>query len=559
MQLSPCNPPGAWLYPLFPQIVRISYVQGDVRVSRGKENEKATGAAWETAVANLPIETGFNLVTGAGRAEIEFEDTSTVYLGENSVLAFNGLYTNGSVPYTEIALLSGTATLHVHLASVGESFILNTPTNALTLRYPNDSYVRVNSYLDGMAVTPQEKMTAQVQGLPEELVQGRTTSYDLSGQTVSAAPVDREAFAEWDNWVANRVASRTAAMTAVMKASGLSSPIPGLADMNGQGSFFPCEPYGTCWEPNNLPDQQAGSALHDAQQVFAAAPQQSAYAAQVASSPAAGTIERDFFFPCPPTRIHSVIARDPVTGKERVLSSTMDAGTDPYDWAVCHAGSWIYRQHRYVWVAGNMKHHHCPVGWIKTGHTLAYVPIHPRDVPGKLPLNRVHGVFAISGRHGGQVERISLNSGDSGNEIRVLKTAPKEFRNINLAPLSRAAEPELDAHRMGDKISGVKEAGVRISFDHKSQSFQLARQGADGGRNTAGLEAFNGRMGNIQGHAGGFSGGAGRSFGGGGSSGGFGRSSGGGFSGGGGGFHGGGSVGGGGGGGASHGGGGGKP
>jgi hypothetical protein len=36
--------------------------------------------------ADLPIEVGFSLVTGSGRAEIEFEDASTLYLGENSVL-----------------------------------------------------------------------------------------------------------------------------------------------------------------------------------------------------------------------------------------------------------------------------------------------------------------------------------------------------------------------------------------------------------------------------------------------------------------------------------------
>ena len=49
----------------YPQIVRLSYVEGDVRIARGKR-----GAAWETAVADLPLETGFNLVTGKGRAEI---------------------------------------------------------------------------------------------------------------------------------------------------------------------------------------------------------------------------------------------------------------------------------------------------------------------------------------------------------------------------------------------------------------------------------------------------------------------------------------------------------
>ncbi len=233
-----------------------------------------------------------------------------------------------------------------------------------------------------------------------------------------------------------------------------------------------------------------------------------------------------------------------------------DVGTDSYDWAVCHAGSWIYRQHRYVWVAGTKKHHHCPVRWVRTGHSIAYVPIHPRDVLGKPPINRAHGVFALSGKHGDHVEPISL---DSSSEVKVLNTVPKEFRNAYFTPLSRAAEPMLDAHRMGDKLSGIKEGvsepGVRISFDHKSQSFMLAKQDL-GGRSTAGLEAFNGRIGNIQGHAAGFNG-SGRSFGGG-ASGGSGRSSGGVSSGGG--FHGGGTIGGGGGsGGASHGGGGGHP
>jgi hypothetical protein len=35
----------------YPQIVRLSYADGDVRVSRGKK-----GATWETAVTGLPLE-----------------------------------------------------------------------------------------------------------------------------------------------------------------------------------------------------------------------------------------------------------------------------------------------------------------------------------------------------------------------------------------------------------------------------------------------------------------------------------------------------------------------
>ena len=98
----------------YAQIVRISYVEGDVRIARGEDKEKPAGAAWEKAVANLPLETGFSLVTGAGRAEIEFEDASTLYLGENSVLTFNDLHTTSGAPYTDLGLLSGTVSLNLY-------------------------------------------------------------------------------------------------------------------------------------------------------------------------------------------------------------------------------------------------------------------------------------------------------------------------------------------------------------------------------------------------------------------------------------------------------------
>src|ERR1700749_480012 len=121
----------------YPQIVRIRYVEGDVRISRGEKN-----AVWETAVADLPLETGFNLVTGAGgRSEIEFEDASTVYLDETSALAFNELSTTAGLPHTALGLLTGTATLHLHLRSPGETFVLKTPTDEISRDYPSRTYV----------------------------------------------------------------------------------------------------------------------------------------------------------------------------------------------------------------------------------------------------------------------------------------------------------------------------------------------------------------------------------------------------------------------------------
>jgi FecR protein len=538
----------------YPQIVRLSYADGDVRVSRGKK-----GATWETAVTGLPLETGFNLVTGNGKAEIEFEDASILYLGENSALAFNDLRTTSGVPHTELALLAGTATLNLDESIAGESFTLYTPTHSIAVRYPSQIYERVSSYLDGLAITPFKKSEAKIQ----------TVTYSAFGQMTN--PSDPAEFHDWDNWVASRVAERSAAVTAMMKASGLTSPLPGLADMNGQGTFFPCAPYGTCWAPSNLPSEQLSAkspeTTHDvpfeaAQLTVPSAQTASAMPQPVAPKPNVPVL-RDTFFPCPPTRVRSLVARDPITGRQNVLYSTMTAM--PYDWAVCHAGTWVYHQHRYAWVAGERRHHHCPVHWVKSGRTVAYVPIHPKDAPGKAPLNQVHGVYTLTNKHSNSVELTRL---DASHEVKLLSAPPKQFRTADSPVLVRAANPVVQAHHLQDvlvarKATDVKVTGTRLSFDHRSQSFMLDKHDAMGSRGNAERAVFNNHIGSIQArlgsvdghgnysthggslgsgssHGGGFSGGGGPHGGGGFSGGGGGSHSGGGFSGGGGGSHGGG-------------------
>jgi hypothetical protein len=433
--------------------------------------------------------------------------------------------------------------------------------------YPSKIYQRVSSYLDALTITPLKPSTTSLQ----------TVTYNATGQATK--PSDPASFGDWDNWVASRVTERSANMTAVMKASGLTSPLPGLADMNGQGTFFPCAPYGTCWAPSNLPSERVSDRSSEttpdepfetAQLSVPLSQPGSAMPQPVGPKPNNIPVMRDTFFPCPPTRVRSMVARDPLTGRQNVLYSTMT--TMPYDWTVCHAGTWVYRQHRYAWVAGGRRHHHCPVHWVKSGRTLAFVPIHPKDAPGKTPLNQVHGVYALTDKHQHSVEWTHF---DSGHEFKLLSSPPKQFRNADSPVLVRAANPVVQAHHLQDvfaarKAAGVKMTGTRLSFDHRTQSFMLDRHDSAGSKNNVERAVFNNhingiqaRLGSVDGH-GNYSmhGGA---FAGGGSHAGAGSHSGGGFSGagshGGGGFSGGGSHGGGGfsgGGGASHGGGGGS-
>lgn len=64
--------------------VYLASVQGDVRVSLGKDHRPDLNQTWEQALAGEPIQQGYAVATGDGRAEIEFENGSIVYLAEVS-------------------------------------------------------------------------------------------------------------------------------------------------------------------------------------------------------------------------------------------------------------------------------------------------------------------------------------------------------------------------------------------------------------------------------------------------------------------------------------------
>jgi hypothetical protein len=542
----------------YPQIVRISLLQGDVRIARGEKK-----ADWEKATTDLPLETGFNLVTGNdGRVELEFEDASTAYLGENSVLSLNDLSATAGVPATDMTLLSGTLTLRLKPTMAGERYLVRTPTDHFAVAYPSYPFVRINSYIDAMKVKAEANTTFQFEGVfAKENRKGETAIF-RSGQMTSVmdSPEDEKAFADWDNWVNQRVAARDAAQAAVMKEANLSAPVPGLADMQGQGRFFPCAPYGTCWEPihgwSGAEPAAPDSADTDTAQALPGRFADSSAAtflqvAQISGSALAGApgdperriIDADLF-PCSPLRIQRLITTDATTG----LRQTTDlASGAPYNWTVCHTGCWIRRQHRYAWVAGTKRHHICPVHWVKYGHVRGFVPIHPHDVAGKPPLNLQHGVFVPTDKQGVALERVAFHTGTS---VKLLGGPPKEFERPYLQPLQHAEEPRLEAYLAKEgtvfvKGTGARPIGTPITFDHKSQSFVLAHQVMQGGKTTTIAEHFGGeglRAGGFARSGGGFSrsgsggGSFGRSGSGGGShsSGGGSHSAGGGFSGGGG-------------------------
>jgi hypothetical protein len=499
----------------YAQIVRISSLEGDVRIQRGEPGPKATNATWEKAVAGLPLETGFSLVTGAGRAEIEFEDASTLYLGENSVLTFNDLHETAGIPFTELGLLAGTASLHIQPYVAGETFILSTPRMDVVAHFPDKAFARVESFADAVSITPLEGGDLHLPGVPkDEATPGHTWTW-LPNQLVDGAgsPED-QALSAWDIWVAGRVAQRNAAVSAVMEASGLTEPIPGLADLEGQGKFFDCAPYGTCWQPADEAAREEaanpGSGKQPRFELAAFHPSApSAQAAQTGPGAQPSVVEREVTFPCTPGVLRYRVVKDPATGKQTVIGSSY-ATSHAYDWAVCHAGSWIRHKKHYVWVAGTKRHHIDPVRWVKIGRQVGFIPLHPFDVKGQPAINARHGFFAVSGKDQLQVEHVKF---DPARPIEFLKTPPREFRTSPLRPLVASEAPRMEAHAFprapGARAPEPSRASIPIHFDPKTQRFLAAREEVRGGKTATVLAPMTNHTGTLQARGGSFAGGSG--------------------------------------------------
>jgi len=315
-------------------------------------------------------------------------------------------------------------------------------------------------------------------------------------------------------------------MAEVMKSSGLPVPIPGMAEMKGKGTFFECAPYGTCWEPNGAENARRADS-HEAAAMPATRQAVAATANPSLDESSGQTLPVDSLmasFPCVPASIRYRIEKDPKTGKVRLVDLGFGIRPAEYEWAVCHAGTWIHHRRHYVWVAGHKRHHLEPIRWVKGGKTLGFVPLHPFDVKDQPPLNRKEKVFApIIGKRGSEIAIAEVHF-EADRPITFLKEPPREFRDVPLCPLAQAESPHMETHHfemgLGGKLQ-IAKSGTPLSFDHRQQSFMMPTQVVHGGHSVTVTAPVSNRGGNLQSRGGSFAGSSGGgSHGGGGSTGG---------------------------------------
>ena len=223
----------------YARIVRLSYVAGDVQIVRTDKSNK-----WEPAVMNMPVEQGFALGTNNGRAEIELESGSTIWLAENSLLQFTELALSNGGRVTRMTLSEGTASFQTSLSN-GDTFEVSTPSVKITAA--NKSKFRVDMFSEGGAVSVfSGKVMANSAAGDTDVPKGET--FALNNKATKTALKRNPATDEWDHWVNTRQSAEEAALT--QTPSYADAPFTyGMTDLSmfGSWNYFPGFGYG--WQP----------------------------------------------------------------------------------------------------------------------------------------------------------------------------------------------------------------------------------------------------------------------------------------------------------------------
>src|SRR5438067_3052539 len=158
------------------RIVRLSQVDGAVQADRN------TGQGFEKAFPNMPVTQGMKLRTNAdGRAEIEFEDGSTLRMVPHTIVVFPELSLRDSgAKATAVNIQDGTAYLNF-TGKKDDEFALSFAREKVSLTKPAHLRIELGDTNATMAVF---KSNVQVEGQSGAVNVGKkqTATFDLDDQ-----------------------------------------------------------------------------------------------------------------------------------------------------------------------------------------------------------------------------------------------------------------------------------------------------------------------------------------------------------------------------------------
>lgn len=218
------------------RIVRLSDVQGSVQM------DKNTGVGFERAFLNLPITQGAQLQTrGNGRAEIEFEDGSTLRLGPDSKVEFSTLGLNDSGKrISVINLVEGIA--YISWIDKNDVFTLNFSNEKVELDRPAHIRVETLPTLSKFAVFKGE---VEVSGPSGKVIVSKKKMATFGANAedkYTLAKLQEEPLDSWDKEAVDYHQQYAA--------KNNSSPYGyGFSDLGYYGSYQTIPGYGLMWQP----------------------------------------------------------------------------------------------------------------------------------------------------------------------------------------------------------------------------------------------------------------------------------------------------------------------
>jgi hypothetical protein len=413
------------------RIIRISYVQGDVRFARDIKGDPLAGAeniTWENAELNLPVRQGFVISTEHGRAEVEFENGSLALIGENTVLQFFDLSLEDGSKTTRLILRQGTASFSVN-PSNGDYFSVT--GGDFSVEADGHSYFRLDNFDDGSRVNViKGRVNVLRKKGSTELAKGQTFSMKASDPKNFDVATNTSAGDDFDKWSTGRIDSENNGTAAAQQYVNSPNYTSGLSSLYDYGAFYPCQ-FGNCWRP---------------------------YGVGLGWSP----FDSGYFY------------NDPWLG-------TSFIGSQPWGWLPYHYGGWLFDPtFGWLWSPNSFGGSglyggypgYLPVTgtWLRNGKNrgpIGIVPTHPLDAKSKTPQNLARGVFPVSN---GAVTRLTPVA--SGAEWKSVKSIPT---NTVTPRVSNAAAPVRVERTMAGGNSAARSVslgnGASLSYDAASHRF----------------------------------------------------------------------------------------
>lgn len=400
------------------RIIRLSFVQGDVRITHNVNGNplESPDKQWEVAALNLPIHQGDALATDTGRAEVEFESGNIAFLSENTVLEFYDLSLEDGSFTTRLILRQGSASFYVR---PDHADYFSVTGGDFSVEASGKSYFRVNNYDDGSDVQVLEgHVSVLSKDKTTPLAKGQSLSMKAS-DPLSVSVENAASSDDFDQWVSGRVQSGQAALTASQRYSGVYDYTSGFGDLYTFGGWYAVDGFGYCWRP---------------------------YGVSVGWNPF--QFGHWFFDPA--------------------LGNWVFVGGQPWGWLPYHYGNWIFHPgFGWVWTpTGSFPHARTgyfgrtqttawrPVTatWVRSGSQVGLVPTHPLDTHGKTPTNLREGIFPVSQR--GVLDRVQVADGERWKNFK------NSSRDSLPVEVSTAAPPARMIRTIG---GGGSAAGVAVT------------------------------------------------------------------------------------------------